>query len=160
MAREYRFTIGVSEAGMRLDRYLVRRLPESVSRSMIQRVVEAGAVTISGRPVKAHYKLHRGEMVMARVEQLPSPPADVDLIPQPIPLEIAFEDTHLLVVNKPPGLVTHPAPGRWDGTLVNAILWHLQKRQGTLRLRSRQASDKNGRGRGLFIGSTRIPRGC
>ena len=131
MARDYRFTIGASETGMRLDRYLVRRLPESVSRSMIQRVVEAGAVTISGRPVKAHYKLHRGEMVLARVEQLPSLPADVDLIPQAIPLEIAFEDAHLLVVNKPAGLVTHPAPGHWDGTLVNGILWHFQSAQGS-----------------------------
>ncbi|MDP3703565.1 MAG: RluA family pseudouridine synthase [Candidatus Omnitrophota bacterium] len=142
MSREYRFTIGPAEAGMRLDRYLVRRLPEAVSRSMIQRVVREGSVTIGGRPVKAHYKLHRGEMIEARVEQLPSLPADVDMIAQPIPLEIVFEDAHVLVVNKPPGLVTHPAPGHWDGTLVNGILWHLKQRQATPRLRSGQASDK------------------
>ena len=131
MAREYRFAIGPAEDGMRLDRYLVRRLPETVSRSMIQRVVREGAVTIGGRPVKVHHKLHRGEIIMARVDQLPSPPADVDLTPQAIPLEAVFEDDHLLVVNKPAGLVTHPAPGHWDGTLVNAILWHLEQRQAT-----------------------------
>src|SRR3989338_8521662 len=131
MAREYRFTIGSAEAGMRLDRYLVRRLPESLSRSMIQRVVQEGAVTISGKPAKAHHKLHRGETILARVEQLPSLPADLDLIPQAIPLEIVLEDAHVLVVNKPAGLVTHPAPGHWDGTLVNGILWHLGLRHET-----------------------------
>ena len=118
---------------MRLDRYLVRRLPDAVSRSMIQRVVREGSVTIGGRPVKAHYKLHRGEVIQARVEQLPSLPADLDMMPQAIPLEIVFEDEHVLVVNKPAGLVTHPAPGHWDGTLVNAILWHLGHGTGDMR---------------------------
>jgi 23S rRNA pseudouridine1911/1915/1917 synthase len=97
---------------------------------MIQRVVREGAVTISGRPVKAHYRLHRGEIVLAHVAQLPSPPADAVLTPQEIPLEVVLEDHHLLVGNKPAGLVTHPAPGHWDGTLVNAILWHLEQGQG------------------------------
>ncbi|MBI4003848.1 MAG: RluA family pseudouridine synthase, partial [Candidatus Omnitrophica bacterium] len=131
MAREYQFAVGPREAGMRLDRYLVRRLPDAVSRSLIQRVVRDGAVTIGGRPVKVHYKLHRGEVVLARVAQLPSAPADAVLTPQAIPLEVVFEDHHVLVVNKPAGLVTHPAPGHWNGTLVNAILWHLEQQQAT-----------------------------
>ena len=125
MARTYEFSVGAGDSGLRLDRYLARRLPASVSRAMIQRAIREGLVNVGGRAVKAHHRLHQGDRIAARFDQLPAPPRDVDLVPQPIPLEIAYEDADLLVVNKPAGLVTHPAPGHWDGTLVNAILWHL-----------------------------------
>jgi 23S rRNA pseudouridine1911/1915/1917 synthase len=98
---------------------------------MIQRGVELGLITVGDRHAKAHQKVRRGEVVTARFEELAALPADKSLVPQEIPLEIVHEDVAVLVVNKPPGLVTHPAPGHWDGTLVNAILWHLQQaRQG------------------------------
>lgn len=126
MARTYTFSIGVAEAGMRLDLFLARRLPMSVSRAMIQRGIRAGAVTIGEQPVKVHYKLRHGDVVTAAFDQLPAAARDVPLLAQDIPLDIVYEDAALLVVNKPPGLVTHPAPGHWDGTLVNAILWHVQ----------------------------------
>src|SRR3989338_4004777 len=126
MARTYQFSIGAAEAGMRLDLLLARRLPMSVSRAMIQRGIRAGTVTIGEQPVKVHYKLRHGDVVTAAFDQLPAPARDVPLLAQDIPLDIVYEDEALLVVNKPPGLVTHPAPGHWDGTLVNAILWHLQ----------------------------------
>ena len=125
--RTYQFIVGASEAGLRLDRYLARHLPLSVSRAMIQRTIRAGRVTVSARPLKVHQKLREGERIVAHVEELPSRGGDTPLVPQDIPLEIVYEDPHLLVVNKPAGLVTHPAPGHWDGTLVNAILWHLQE---------------------------------
>ena len=146
--RTYQFRVGSAEAGLRLDRYLARRLPSTVSRAMIQRGIRAGAVLVGDRPVnphspprmgvnphasshvgvKAHYKLHGGDVVTARFAELPAAPRDTPLTPQDIPLEIVYEDSDLLVVNKPAGMVTHPAPGHWDGTLVNAILWHLRQK--------------------------------
>ena len=123
MARVYQFTAGPAEAGQRLDRFLVRHLPSTLSRTVIQRGIAQGIVTINEQPAKAHRALRQGDVVRVRCEWLAAEPNQV-LKPQPIPLEIVYEDAQLLVVNKPPGLVTHPAPGHWDGTLVNAILWH------------------------------------
>lgn len=125
MARTYEFTIGRTEAGLRLDQYLSRRLPTALSRAMIQRAIREGHVTIAGRPVKVHRRLLDGDRISAQFAQLPARSSGTVLTPQPIPLQIVYEDNQLLVVNKPPGLVTHPAPGHWDGTLVNAVLWHL-----------------------------------
>ena len=127
MARSYQFVVGQADAGARLDRYLTHRLPDSVSRAMIQRGIQAGGIVVGGRPVKAHYKLRPGDTVTAGFRHLPAPARDLPLIPQPIPLDVVYEDRELLVVHKPAGLVTHPAPGHWDGTLVNAVLWHLQQ---------------------------------
>ena len=129
--REYEFSVGPAEAGLRLDRYLGKRLPESVSRAMIQRAIRSGLVMVGGRPVKVHHRLHPGDCVAGRFEALPAAPKDLPMAPQPIPLEVVYEDEQLLIVNKPAGLVTHPAPGHWDGTLVNALLWHLQQAQGS-----------------------------
>ena len=124
--RIYQFTVGSAEAGERLDRYLTSHLPAALSRAMVQRGIRDGAITVADQPAKAHYKVRRDDRVTAHFAQLPAPSRGTELKPQDIPLEIAYEDEVLLVVNKPPGLVTHPAPGHWDGTLVNAILWHLQ----------------------------------
>jgi len=132
MARTYEFSIGTAEVGMRLDHYLVRRLPTMISRTLIQRSIRGGMVTIAGRALKAHYKLHAGDVITAHFDELPARGTDTVLIPQEIALEVVYEDADLLVVNKPPGLVTHPAPGHWDGTLVNALVWHLG--QGTQRM--------------------------
>lgn len=128
--RTYRFVVGAGEAGLRLDRYLAQHLPTTISRMMIQRRVQTGAVAVNQRCAKAHQKVRGGEVVTARFDHLGAASSDVALVPQPIPIEVIFEDASLLVINKPAGLVTHPAPGHWDGTLVNAVLWHLQQRQG------------------------------
>ncbi|MBI3321489.1 MAG: RluA family pseudouridine synthase [Candidatus Omnitrophica bacterium] len=129
--RIYHFSVGISDTGLRIDRYLTRRLPMSVSRSMIQRGIRAGLVIVGERPVKAHDKLHAGDRVVVTFAELPAPSRHVAIQPQAIPLEIVYEDADMLVVNKPAGLVTHPAPGHWDGTLVNAILWHMNRAQGS-----------------------------
>ena len=126
MARIYRYVVGPVEAGERVDRYLVRHLPSTISRSMIQRGIRHGIVTVDERAVRPNRTLHHGEVVVVRCEWLPAQSQAV-MVPQPIPLEVVYEDAALLVVNKPAGLVTHPAPGHWDGTLVNAILWHLEQ---------------------------------
>jgi len=134
MPRAYRFVIGVAETGLRLDRYLTRHLPAIVSRAMIQRSIRDGKVTVGDRPAKAHQKLRRGHVIVARFDQLGARARKLDMPAQPIPLETVYEDAEVLVVNKPAGLVTHPAPGHWDGTLVNAILWHMgQGAQGVPR---------------------------
>ena len=107
------------DAGQRIDAWLAARL-ENVTRSAAQRLLEEGRVTLSGRTLAKNYRLAGGETVEV---SLPEPePADV--VPQDIPLDVVYEDGDVIVVNKPTGLVVHPAPGHPDGTLVNALLHH------------------------------------
>ena len=143
MARTYEFRVGAGEAGLRLDRYLVRHLPASVSRRKIQTGIRGERITVNGKIARAHEKVRAKALIVARFDELPAPSQDAAILPQAIPLAIAFEDAHLLVVDKPAGLVTHPAPGHWNGTLVNAILWHFQEAGGW----PAPARDKGGPGR-------------
>ena len=106
-------------AGERADQFLARMLPE-LTRSAAQRLLEDGTVTLNGLPVKKNYKTILGdELVLA----LPDP-APIDVVPQDIPLDVVYEDDDVIAVNKPVGLVVHPAAGHPDGTLVNALLYH------------------------------------
>ncbi len=107
------------EAGERIDRVLARRLPE-LSRSRIKGLVEAGQVTIGGAPAKASDKARAGQIFAIILAE----PTDATPAPQPMALEVVYEDEHLIVIDKPPGLVVHPAPGNPDGTLVNALIAH------------------------------------
>lgn len=132
--RTYRLVIGPKDARQRLDRYLVQHLPKTLSRAAIQRAIEAGHVTVETHPAKPHRLLKPGETVLARLEALPQPSTGAIIRPEPIPLEVVYEDGQLLVVNKPAGLVTHPAPGHWSGTLVNAIAWYLKTDGGLPRM--------------------------
>ncbi len=127
MARTYHFVVGQAEAGGRLDRYLARHLPATISRAVIQRGIRGSAITVGERQVKVSYRLRQGEVVTALFTQLPARSQGIELLPEAIPLTIVYEDAELLVVEKPAGLVTHPAPGHWQGTLVNALLWHFQQ---------------------------------
>lgn len=138
--RGYTFVVGAAEAGTRLDQYLSRHLPSSLSRAMIQRAIETGRVALKDRPAKAGARVRRGDVVAARFDELPPAPRTLAMTPQHIPLDIAYEDDEVLVVNKPAGLVTHPAPGHWDGTLVNALLWHLQSARQLVSSSARQPS--------------------
>ena len=107
------------EAGERIDRALARRLPE-LSRSRIKALVEAGQVTIGGAPAKASDKARAGQIFAIILAE----PTDAAPAPQPMALKVVFEDEYLIVIDKPPGLVVHPAPGNPDGTLVNALIAH------------------------------------
>ena len=107
------------QAGERADAFLARSVPD-LTRSAAQRLLEEGAVTLGGRPVKKNYKTTPGDTLDV---VLPDP-EPVDVVPQNIPLDIVYEDADVVVVNKPVGLVVHPAPGHPDGTLVNALLYH------------------------------------
>ena len=112
------FPLTVTEPG-RADAVLSAAL-DGLTRSAAQRWLEEGRVTLNGRPVKKSEKLQAGDVVVLS----PPQPQPVDLVPQNIPLDVAYEDDDVIVVNKPAGLVVHPAPGHPDGTLVNALLYH------------------------------------
>ena len=106
-------------AGERIDAFLARTV-EDLTRSAAQRLLEEGRVCVNGAPVKKNYKTAPGDQVcLDRPEAVP-----VDIRPQDIPLDVVYEDSDVIVVNKPVGLVVHPAPGHPDGTLVNALLYH------------------------------------
>ncbi|HKB34835.1 MAG TPA: RluA family pseudouridine synthase [Gemmataceae bacterium] len=108
--------------GMRIDAYLASLFTEH-SRSVIQRVIEAGGVQVNGRTAKASYKVRHDDRV--RIE-LPPPAHDLP-VAEDIPLEVLYEDEHLALINKPADMVVHPAKGHWSGTLVNAILHHFDE---------------------------------
>ena len=109
----------VDAPGQRADQFLAAALPQ-LTRSAAQKLLEEGAVTLNGRPVKKNYKTAPGDEL---VVVLPDP-APVDILPQDIPLDVVYEDDDVIAVNKPVGLVVHPAAGHPDGTLVNALLYH------------------------------------
>jgi 23S rRNA pseudouridine1911/1915/1917 synthase len=107
----------IEESGPRLDKFLARSVA-GLSRSAAQRLIEAGQVAVNGEPAKASYKVRAGDRVVYQ-QPAEEPPA---LQPELIPLDIVYEDQWLLVVDKPAGMVVHPAPGHPGGTLVNALL--------------------------------------
>jgi 23S rRNA pseudouridine1911/1915/1917 synthase len=114
-----RLTAGSDCAGVRLDSFLAGALPE-VTRSAAARLIAAGHVAVDGRAVSKSCKLSGGEAISV---DLPDP-EPIEAAPQDIPLDVVYEDEDVIVVNKPVGLVVHPAPGHPDGTLVNALLHH------------------------------------
>jgi 23S rRNA pseudouridine1911/1915/1917 synthase len=115
------FTVMASQHGERLDRALAVLVPE-FSRSYLQQLLESGAVLLNGQPAgRSSMKVKAGDQ--GTVELKPTPQSQA-FKPEPMALDILFEDEHLLVVNKPAGLVVHPAPGNWSGTLLNGLLAH------------------------------------
>ena len=108
-----------NENGERLDKFLTDQLP-NLSRSHLQKLIKSGNITVNQENVKPNYKLSRGNQVFVEIPD----PEELDIIPEDIPLDILYEDQDLLVVNKPKGMVVHPAPGHYSGTLVNAIMFH------------------------------------
>ena len=109
----------LDRSGERLDAALARLVPE-LSRSQAQRLIEQGAVTCGSRPVKKNEKLQSGDTLTLTLPEV----QETALEAQDIPLDVCYEDADVIVVNKPKGLVVHPAPGHPDGTLVNALLAH------------------------------------
>lgn len=103
----------------RIDKVLSHQISD-ISRSQLQKWIEDGHVTVNGQTIKAKYKLKAGD----QVEIIPEAPQKIDLAPEKIPLDIVYEDDDVIVVNKPSGMVVHPAPGHPNHTLVNALLYH------------------------------------
>ncbi len=112
-------TAGAEDRGRRLDQFLADGV-EELTRSAAQRLAEEQRVLLDGKPLKKNYKITGGETLEV---SLPDP-EPIDAVPQDIPLDIVYEDGDVLVINKPKGMVVHPAPGNPDGTVVNAVLYH------------------------------------
>jgi len=118
----YRFKADPGQSLLRIDKFLSDRL-ENTSRTRIQNAANAGNILVNNNAVKPNYKVKPGDIVQV---VLPTPPREIELIPENIPLNIIYEDEDVLVVNKEPGMVVHPAYGNYTGTLVNALMWHFR----------------------------------
>lgn len=118
----FRFIADPGQSLLRIDKFLVNRL-ENTSRSRIQSASEAGNILVNDSPVRSSYKVKPGDVISI---VLPQPPREIELLPENIPLNIVFEDEHLIVLNKSAGMVVHPGYGNYTGTLVNALMYHLK----------------------------------
>ena len=118
----FNVTVDKGQSLLRLDKFLKARMERS-SRNRIQAAIDSGNVLVNGSPSKSSYKVKPLDYIQV---VMPYPRRDVSLIPEDIPLEIPYEDDDLLLVNKPAGMVVHPGVGNHYGTLVNALLYHLQ----------------------------------
>lgn len=121
------FVVTAGESPKRLDHFLAHREPY-YSRTALQRLIEDGHITVDEQVVKPSHKVKPGDRILLVVPR----PEPLDIKPEPISLHILHEDEALLVLNKPAGLVVHPAPGHWTGTMVNALLYHMQSGEGHL----------------------------
>ncbi len=118
----HRVVVDPGQTLIRLDKFLMDRLP-NVTRNKLQEGIKQGFVLVNQAQVKSNYRVRPGDEI---VIALPEPPRDTEVIPEDIPLEIVYEDPHLLVIDKPAGMVVHPAYNNWQGTLVNALVYHFQ----------------------------------
>lgn len=117
--RHIRILVPEHKSKERIDIFLTREIAE-VSRSQIQKAIKEGCITVDGKHVRANHQVQPSEQIDIVIPK-PCPP---DVLPEPIPLNILFEDDHLIIVNKPAGMVVHPAYGHASGTLVNALMAH------------------------------------
>ena len=118
----HRIVADPKQSLLRIDKFLMDRLP-NVTRTKLQTGIHDGFVRVNDKAIKPNYKIHPNDVVTV---SLPEPPRDTEIIPENIPLDIVFEDDHLLVINKPAGMVVHPAYQNWNGTVVNALAYHFQ----------------------------------
>ena len=124
MNQEIKLTPDLDDIGERLDKYISEEL-EDVSRSYVKKLIDKGNISVTGsdgteRRVKASYLLSSGDLVLVSLPE----PEKLEIVPENIPLEIVYEDEDVIVINKPQGMVVHPAPGNYTGTLVNALMYH------------------------------------
>jgi 23S rRNA pseudouridine1911/1915/1917 synthase len=116
----HRIIVDPGQQALRIDKFLFDRI-SNATRSKIQGAIKMGFVLVNDEMIKSNYKVRPGDNI---VISLPEPPRDTELVPEDIPINIVFEDDHLLVVNKAAGMVVHPAFQNWSGTLVNALAYH------------------------------------
>ena len=118
----HRFKVDAGQSLLRVDKYITTRL-ENTSRTRIQNAANAGNIMVNNIPAKPNYKVKPGDIIQIL---LPTPPREIELIPENIPINIVYEDDDLIIVNKEAGMVVHPAYGNYTGTLVNALMWHFK----------------------------------
>ena len=119
----HRIVADPKQSLLRLDKFLMDRLP-NVTRNKLQDAIKQGYVRVNKNEVKPNYKVHPDDVITV---DLPEPPRETEVIPENLPLDIRYEDEHLLVVHKPAGMVVHPAYANYTGTLVNALAWHFNQ---------------------------------
>lgn len=122
----FRFVVDSGQEPLRIDKYMLEKLQHS-SRNRIQRAADAGFVHVNDRPVKRNYRVRPGDVVTLMLDR---PRHDTSIEAEDIPLDVVYEDSQLMVVNKPAGLVVHPGVGNFTGTLVNALAWYLRDVKG------------------------------
>ncbi|RDV14175.1 RluA family pseudouridine synthase [Pontibacter diazotrophicus] len=118
----HRIVVDKRQALLRVDKFLMDRLP-NVTRNKLQSAIRSESVQVNQKPVKVSYKVKPHDIITITLAE---PPRDTDVVPENIPLDIMYEDEELLLVNKPAGMVVHPAYNNWNGTLVNALTYYLQ----------------------------------
>jgi 23S rRNA pseudouridine1911/1915/1917 synthase len=121
----YRFTVDRGQESMRMDKYLQMRI-EGVSRTKVQAAAKAGCVLVNGKAAKSNYKIKPLDTISVL---LPTPPREIEIIPEDIPFNIVYEDDDVLVVDKEAGLVVHPGFGNFTGTLLNALTFYFQNKK-------------------------------
>lgn len=126
-SESFEFTAGINDVGIRLDKWLSLRL-EDISRSRIESLLADGGISVNDAAAAKSYKLKSGDLIKVELPE----PEELEVVAQDIPIEIVFEDSELIVVNKPKGMVVHPAAGNYDGTLVNALLYHCRGRLSSI----------------------------
>lgn len=119
----YRIEVDKGQSLMRIDKFLIDRIPNA-SRNKVQLAIDNGFVLVNGQKIKTSYKVKPRDIISI---SLPQPPRDTTILPENIPLNIVYEDDDLLIVNKPAGMVVHPAHANYTGTLVNALVYHFQQ---------------------------------
>ncbi|MBC7865476.1 MAG: RluA family pseudouridine synthase [Bacteroidia bacterium] len=118
----FKIEVDKGQESVRIDKFLSARIRNS-TRSKIQHAADSGSILANGKVVKSNYKIKPGDVLSI---VLPHPPREIELIPQDIPINVLYEDAHIIVVNKAPGMVVHPAYGNYSGTLINALIFHFQ----------------------------------
>ncbi|NOT75080.1 MAG: RluA family pseudouridine synthase [Cyclobacteriaceae bacterium] len=118
----HRIVVDAGQNLLRIDKFLMDRLPNA-TRTKVQEGIHNGFIKVNDNQVKPNHKIHPGDVITV---SMPEPPRDNEVKPENIPLNIVYEDEHLLVVNKEAGMVVHPAFQNWSGTLVNALTYHFQ----------------------------------
>jgi len=119
----YRLTVDPGQKALRIDKYLSNRI-DNASRSRIQAAADAGNILANNEAVKPNYKVKPNDEIVIVMDY---PRRELKIIPEDIPLNIVFEDDHLVIINKPPGLVVHPGHGNYTGTLVNALAHYFKE---------------------------------
>lgn len=122
----HRIVADPGQSLLRIDKFLISRI-ENVSRNKIQQAAAAGNILVNEKAVKQNYKVKPGDVISIVMSE---PPRDTEIIPENIPIDIVFEDDHILVVNKKAGMVVHPAYANFTGTLVNALTYYLREQSG------------------------------
>jgi 23S rRNA pseudouridine1911/1915/1917 synthase len=120
------WTVDKQYAGERIDKFITEALEEDVSRTLVQQWVKDGHVKVNEKTIKPNYKLSEHDVIMLQIPE----PQGVELIAEDIPLNVVYEDADVIVINKQRGLVVHPAPGHYSGTLVNALMHHCKDLSG------------------------------